>query len=517
MSNSSYAKALDSAHFRLTLATFPSIFRCGGWVPLAAMHFHFIREISMLLTYEVRTSIGAWDGKWIWYVCRFVKPPSKKSTTTKNSTIENGIASGLAIASGVAATAGSATQGESGEALIPPLKTPATPLPASGVATPAINGINNENGSAQPDAVSCALLERGARVTEDNGVLLYNVCFEPGFLGWVGLYWGGGRLGLNPVVRLFGCKYGIRVNLDLHAAPGYNHSGKRGQVNFLNSVMGIANAQRMLDYIRIIAEFISQPEYKDIVQMFGSNVHHRVTPSQHFALETIFTSTTSSATSRATAPANEPYIGLHDGFGGISSWAGFLPGSDCVIRDTHPYFSLSREPNDDPIATGEDTDSAGGSWPAKACNSWGPGTNGSRSDFGVTVAGEFSSGYNDCGLYLNRVNGSTSYGWVMPFALAQIDTLGDWFFWTWKIGNTTDGVVRAPLWSYQLGLEGGWMPTDPRTANGKCAAIGTQGTPFDGTFNAWQTGGEGAGTIDPAAISSSASGRRRRCRTLTRA
>ncbi|KAJ7744216.1 hypothetical protein B0H14DRAFT_3514721 [Mycena olivaceomarginata] len=64
MSNSSYAKALDSARFRLALATFPSIFRTGGWVALAATHFHFIREIPMLSTYEVRTSIGAWDGKW---------------------------------------------------------------------------------------------------------------------------------------------------------------------------------------------------------------------------------------------------------------------------------------------------------------------------------------------------------------------------------------------------------------------------------------------------------------------
>lgn len=44
-----------------------------------------------------------------------------------------------------------------------------------------------------------------------------------------------------------------------------------------------------------------------------------------------------------------------------------------------------------------------------------------------------------------------------------------------QIGNATDGAVRAPLWSYQLGLEGRWMPTDPRTANGKCAAIGAQG------------------------------------------
>jgi hypothetical protein len=33
--------------------------------------------------------------------------------------------------------------------------------------------------------------------------------------------------------------------------------------------MGIANAQRMLDYIRIITEFISQPEYANLIPMFG--------------------------------------------------------------------------------------------------------------------------------------------------------------------------------------------------------------------------------------------------------
>lgn len=37
----------------------------------------------------------------------------------------------------------------------------------------------------------------------------------------------------------------------------------------LNGPMGYANAQRSLDYIRILAEFISQPEYKDVVTMFG--------------------------------------------------------------------------------------------------------------------------------------------------------------------------------------------------------------------------------------------------------
>jgi hypothetical protein len=33
--------------------------------------------------------------------------------------------------------------------------------------------------------------------------------------------------------------------------------------------MGMANAQRTLNYIRIITEFISQDEWKDVVPMFG--------------------------------------------------------------------------------------------------------------------------------------------------------------------------------------------------------------------------------------------------------
>jgi glucan 1,3-beta-glucosidase len=33
--------------------------------------------------------------------------------------------------------------------------------------------------------------------------------------------------------------------------------------------MGYANAERSQDMIRILAEFISQPQYKDVVTMFG--------------------------------------------------------------------------------------------------------------------------------------------------------------------------------------------------------------------------------------------------------
>ncbi|KAJ7068872.1 hypothetical protein B0H15DRAFT_958133 [Mycena belliarum] len=86
LSNSSCAKAMDRARFRLAVNPFPNSMRCGGWAPLAATHFQFIREIPMFAPYEVRASVGAWDEKWIYVVSRFVAPPpSSKSHKSKSS------------------------------------------------------------------------------------------------------------------------------------------------------------------------------------------------------------------------------------------------------------------------------------------------------------------------------------------------------------------------------------------------------------------------------------------------
>ncbi|KAJ7773286.1 glycoside hydrolase family 5 protein [Mycena metata] len=329
------------------------------------------------------------------------------------------------------------------------------------------------------------------------------------------------------IVRLLGWarKYGLRVNLDLHTAPGsqngYNHSGKLGEVNFLNGVMGVANAERMLDYIRVIVEFITQPEWANVIPMFGiineallSTIGRPQLTSFYLEAHNMIRGIT------GVGEGHGPFISIHDGFQGVSTWAGFLPGSDRIILDTHPYFAFDGQLNNAPIATSTDPLTAGGIWPKQACDSWGPSINTSRTAFGVTVAGEFSNGYNDCGLYLNGVNGTASYGgdcslwqdsstWndtvkagVQQFTLASMDAMQDWFFWTWKIAPAADGVVRSPLWSYQLGLQGGWMPTDPRTSVGTCAALDVKEVPFNGTFSAWQTGGAGAGTIDPTAIAS---------------
>ncbi|KAI0371071.1 glycoside hydrolase [Pilatotrama ljubarskyi] len=333
------------------------------------------------------------------------------------------------------------------------------------------------------------------------------------------------------ILRLIGWarKYGLRVLLDLHTIPGsqngYNHSGKLGSLNWLNGPMGLANAERSLDYIRTIAEFISQPEYKDVVQIFGILNEPFMGTIGRPPIESFYLRAYEMVRSiTGTGEGNGPMISFHDGFDSLTNWANFLPGADRIIIDDHPYFAFDGQANREPVnvtADGANGTMMGGKWPKQACNAWGASMNNSRKNFGITVAGEFSNAINDCGLWVVGVGVDAHYGpdcgyWMdasqwsdankqglLNFALASMDALGDFFFWTWKIGeSSTTNTVQAPLWSYKLGLEGGWMPKDPRTASGMCASLGVAGQPFDGNFQPWQTGGPGAGTIASAATAS---------------
>lgn len=45
-------------------------------------------------------------------------------------------------------------------------------------------------------------------------------------------------------------------------------------------------------------------------------------------------------------------------------------------------------------------------------------------------------------------------------------------------------------------MDNGWIPKDPRSSEGVCNAAGYV-SPFDGTYQPYQTGGKGAGTIAP--------------------
>ena len=157
--------------------------------------------------------------------------------------------------------------------------------------------------------------------------------------------------------------------------------------------MGVANAQRALNYIRIFTEFISQPEYKDVIPVFS--IINEALPSVvgMEAMTSLWVSPLyycndelkwhdisyidaynmiRSITGRGAG--NGPYIGIHDGFLGLQTWAGFLPGSDRILIDTHPYFAFGGGANTAPVATGTGIN-AGGIWPSQACSTWASGIN----------------------------------------------------------------------------------------------------------------------------------------------
>ncbi|KAJ7506726.1 glycoside hydrolase family 5 protein [Mycena galericulata] len=301
-------------------------------------------------------------------------------------------------------------------------------------------------------------------------------------------------------------KYGIRIFMDLHALPGsqngWNHSGKAGTINFMNGVMGIANAQRTLTYLRILTEFASQDQYRDVVCVIGivneilwSAIGQVGVQSFYYgAYEAIRTST-------GVGAGKGPYIAIHEAFQGPAIWEGFLAGADRIALDQHPYLAFTY----DFVSTPDQM-------AVKPC-AWAIATNQSSTAFGVTLGGEFSSAINDCGLWLNGI-GSTpgapdcavlddwaSYNATLIASLKQVtlatmDALQNFFFWTWKIGNSTVlGTSSSPLWHYKLGLERGWIPQDPREAIGHCASVLGSSQIFDGTLPASATGA-GPGTID---------------------
>ncbi|GAA5909543.1 uncharacterized protein JCM6883_003985 [Sporobolomyces salmoneus] len=294
-------------------------------------------------------------------------------------------------------------------------------------------------------------------------------------------------------------KYGLRVNLDLHSVPGsqngWNHSGKWGSINWLHSSMGLANAQRSLDYIGTLAEFISRPEVAEVVKMFSLLNEPMMNVIGAEPLRSFYAK--AYRTIRAqTSYGSGPMIAIHDGFKGTRRWYDFASspqfrdfpvysssavdairtngtastssleqgkfkmagGLDRVAIDSHRYLAFS-EP--DTRSVREQI--------LKPCQKWAPEFNKTFNGFGVPIAGEFSIAPNDCGLFLNNVNqgtrlegtflneatgqpvynasveeGSCAFwedyeSWstelkddLRDLAYAQMDTFQNWFYWTWK-------------------------------------------------------------------------------------
>ncbi|BEI80115.1 hypothetical protein CcaverHIS002_0106440 [Cutaneotrichosporon cavernicola] len=320
-------------------------------------------------------------------------------------------------------------------------------------------------------------------------------------LNWVRIpigYWAIGTQGDEPYLEKgvlgaisWGRKYGIRILLDLHSLPGsqngWNHSGRSGTINWMRGAMGLANAQRSLEYLRSFTQYISQPGVKEVVPMLGlvnevlyGDVGKDAMGSFYFESIEMIRGITGSG--KGNGPPRR----------GPANWDGFLTGADRLVMDQHPYLAFGGV-NQNP-------------WPQQtqqACG-WGGGVNDTAASWGVIIGGEWSLATNDCGMWLNGVDVTgqyaTTYGsctqfedwrtWDATFkqnllnhAMGSMDALQNFFFWTWRIGDSTvRGYAASPM--------AGSRRT-PRVAGGFCKRNGycPGCAEFAGTYPASATGG----------------------------
>ncbi|KAG9004897.1 hypothetical protein FRB94_001974 [Tulasnella sp. JGI-2019a] len=79
LSETSVRKACDRGRAKVDSGLYPALFGDGVYTALGSSHSYFIRGIPRGTAYEVRTTIGGWDKKWVYLVHHFVTYPNTKS------------------------------------------------------------------------------------------------------------------------------------------------------------------------------------------------------------------------------------------------------------------------------------------------------------------------------------------------------------------------------------------------------------------------------------------------------
>ena len=290
-------------------------------------------------------------------------------------------------------------------------------------------------------------------------------------------------------------KYGLRINLDLHGAPGsqngWNHSGHQGTIGWLNGTDGELNGQRTIEIHKQLSTFFTQARYKNIITMYGLVNEPRMTSLQ---TQTVMT-WSQKAIDAIQGNGFTGLIIIGDGFLGLENWQGLLTGVQNVVLDAHQYVIFNTQQI--VLAHHDKINFACGGWTSQAKLSMNTNTG-----FGPTIFGEWSQADTDCANYLNNVGvgsrwegtlnmidtpgGSTSGSvltptcptnnnprcscsqanadassyssaykqWLKMFAEAQMDSFEHgwgWFYWTWQTESATQ-------WSYKDALANEIMP-----------------------------------------------------------
>ncbi|KAG8750908.1 exo-1,3-beta-glucanase [Serendipita sp. 396] len=266
--------------------------------------------------------------------------------------------------------------------------------------------------------------------------------------------------------------HGLYVILDLHGAPGsqngFDNSGQRtGQPSwaydqaFLDRTLNVLDAigrqvgdkVEVIELLNEISGFRDQ-QWVDAAKRFWQAGYDRI---------------------RAAA-GGEVKIMIGDAFLGVHSWDGYLKSGQGVMMDLHVYQIFS---NDELRRSWDDHVSF-------MCNRVSEFTSYTSNNLWL-VMGEWSNAITDCAKYLNgrgvgaRWDGTYTPGggevlgtcqgmtgsyttfsedykrflrkyWETQVSVAE--KVNGWVYWTWKAENADD-------WSYQKGVEAGFIPRNP--------------------------------------------------------
>ncbi|KAI8082810.1 glycoside hydrolase superfamily [Halteromyces radiatus] len=300
-------------------------------------------------------------------------------------------------------------------------------------------------------------------------------------------------------------KYGLRVMIELHTAPGsqngWNHSGRSGDIRWLNGDHGQYYADETKRVVMDIVSFFNKdpPEVKDdnktihshnvwshVVPVFGvlnepAMMIIKKEPAKQWYKD-------SYSAIRNITGHQGPILSYHDGFLGLSPWKGFFTDFDRTFLETHMYLIF--DPN---LVYMEREKQA-----AFPCDTWREQLADASQQVAPVMVGEFSFATNDCGKYLNGVGLGTRYentmngndddsrcpqcnctqvedwpSWTSgykhflnTFVQRQMDAYEagvGWFFWTYK----TEQHIN-PHWDYSLAWEKGWAPKDVNQREFSC-------------------------------------------------
>ena len=286
-------------------------------------------------------------------------------------------------------------------------------------------------------------------------------------------------------------KHGLRVKLDIHGLPGsqngWNHSGRQGEIGWLNGTDGDLNARRSLEIHDRLSRFFSQDRYKNIIAFYGLGNEPKMT-----ALDmNDVIDWTAQAYNVVRDNGISAIQAFGDGFMGLEKWQGRLSGyGDTLVLDVHQYVIFNV--NQIVFTHQEKIQYACQGWTWQAEQSMNPSTG-----FGPTIFAEWTQADTDCAPNLNNVGvGSRWEGTYDPGTIGGVPVLSPrcptrdvtcscseanadparwsqqykrflkmfaeaqmhafergwgWWYWTWD-------TESAPQWSYKKGLDAGILP-----------------------------------------------------------